>query len=150
MNPPLRSDADRQAVREGLADGTLDCIATDHAPHHYDEKEQAFDDAPFGIVGLETALGLVLTHVVGEGVLSLPQAIERMTIGPARAFGLDVGTLRRGAPADVTVFDPAADWTVDPKRFRSRSRNTPFAGWPLRGRTLITLVGGVIAWDARA
>ncbi len=150
MNPPLRSEADRQAVRAGLADGTLDCIATDHAPHHYDEKEQAFDDAPFGIVGLETALGLVLTHVVDEGVLSLPKAIERMTIGPARAFRLDAGSLRRGATADVTVFDTSAEWKVDPKRFRSRSRNTPFAGWPLRGRALLTIVGGVIAWDARA
>ena len=150
MNPPLRTEADRQAVRAGLADGTLDCIATDHAPHHYDEKEQAFDDAPFGIVGLETALGLVLTHVVDEGVLSLPRAIERMTVGPARAFGLEGGTLRRGAPADVTIFDPSADWRVDPKRFRSRSRNTPFAGWPLRGRALVTIVGGAIAWDARA
>ena len=150
MNPPLRTNADRLAVREGLADGTLDCIATDHAPHHYDEKEQAFDDAPFGIVGLETALGVVLTHVVSEGVLSLPKAIERMTIGPAKAFKLEGGTLRRGAPADVTIFDPSAAWTVDPKRFKSRSRNTPYAGWPLNGRALVTIVGGAIVWDARA
>ena len=150
MNPPLRAEADRQAVREGLADGTLDCLATDHAPHHYDEKEQAFDDAPFGIVGLETALGVTLTHVVDEGVLSLPQLIERMTLGPARAFGLDAGTMRRGAHADVTIFDPTGEWTVDPKRFRSRSRNTPFAGWPLRGHVVVTLVGGRVVRDARA
>jgi dihydroorotase len=150
MNPPLRAEADREAVRQGLADGTLDCIATDHAPHHYDEKEQAFDDAPFGIVGLETALGLIITHIVEPGMLSLPRAIERMTTGPASAFGLDAGTLRRGAAADVTVFDPSAAWSVDPKRFRSRSRNTPFSGWDLRGRALLTIVGGAIAWDARA
>ncbi|HUF11808.1 MAG TPA: dihydroorotase [Longimicrobiales bacterium] len=150
MNPPLRAAEDRDAVRQGLADGTLDCIATDHAPHHYDEKEQAFDDAPFGIVGLETALGLILTHVVDAGILSLPRALERLTIGPARALGLDAGTLRRGAPADVTVFDPSAEWSVEPKRFRSRSRNTPFAGWPLRGRARITIVGGAAVWDERA
>ena len=150
MNPPLRSALDREAVRAGLADGTLDCLATDHAPHHYDEKEQAFDDAPFGIVGLETALGVLLTHVVNEGVLSLPQAIERMTIGPAKAFGLDAGTLRRGAAADIAIFDPSSQWTVDPKRFRSRSRNTPYAGWPLVGRALVTIVGGAIVWDTRS
>ena len=150
MNPPLRTEADREAVRAGLADGTLDCIATDHAPHHYDEKEQAFDDAPFCIVGLETGLGLILTHIVDAGVLSLPRTIERMTLGPARAFGLEGGTLRRGAPADVCVFDPTTDWTVDPKRFRSRSRNTPFTAWPLRGRSVLTIVGGAIAWDGRS
>ena len=93
---------------------------------------------------------MVLTLVVNEGVLSLAQAIERMTIGPARAFGLEGGTLRRGAPADVTIFDPSASWTVEPKRFRSRSRNTPYAGWPLVGRALVTIVGGALVWDARA
>ncbi|HEX7051641.1 MAG TPA: dihydroorotase [Longimicrobiales bacterium] len=148
MNPPLRTAADVAAVREGVADGTLDTIATDHAPHHYDEKEQAFDDAPFGIVGLETALGLAITELVDKGVISLPTLVERMSCAPARAFGLPGGTLREGAPADVTVFDPAATWVVDPARFLSKSRNTPFGGWRLRGRAVLTVVGGRIVWDA--
>lgn len=142
MNPPLRAAEDRDAVRAGLADGTLDTIATDHAPHHYDEKEAAFTDAPNGIVGLETALGLILTHVVGEGVIDLPTMVERMSCQPARAFGLPGGTLAQGSVADVTVFDPEAAWTVDPRRFLSRSRNTPFGGWELKGVVRYTLVGG--------
>jgi dihydroorotase len=146
MNPPLRTPEDVAAVRAGLADGTLDVIATDHAPHHYDEKEAAFTDAPNGIVGLETALGLVLTHVVGKGVIDLPTMVERMSCQPARAFGLDGGTLAEGSVADVTVLDPAATWTVDPRAFRSKSRNTPFAGWELRGRTRWTIVGGSVVF----
>jgi len=142
MNPPLRSAADR----EGFRDGTLDVLATDHAPHHYDEKEQAFDDAPFGIVGLETALGLGLTHLVGEGLVDLPTLVERMSAAPARAFGLPGGTLAEGSPADVTVLDPEAAWTVEPKRFLSRSRNTPFGGWELRGRAVTTIVEGAVVW----
>jgi dihydroorotase len=148
MNPPLRTAADVEAVREGIADGTLDTIATDHAPHHYDEKEQAFDDAPFGIVGLETALGLAITELVDRGVISLPQLVERMSCAPARAFRLPGGTLRIGSPADVTVFDPSAEWVVDPARFLSKSRNTPFGGWRLRGLPRYTLVGGRIVWSA--
>ena len=148
MNPPLRSEADRDAVREGVRDGTLDVIATDHAPHHYDEKEQAFDDAPFGIVGLETALGLSLTELVHTGLLDLPTLVERMSCAPARAFALPGGTLRPGAPADVTVFDPDAEWTVEPRDFLSMSRNTPFAGWRLRGRPVRTIVGGATVWAA--
>lgn len=147
MNPPLRSEADREAVRAGVADGTLDTIATDHAPHHYDEKEAAFADAPFGIVGLETALGLVLTHVVGEGVIDLPTMIERMSCQPARAFGLPGGTLADGSPADVTVFDPEAAWTVDPAAFVSKSRNTPFGGWELKGVVRWTVVGGQVVHE---
>ncbi len=139
MNPPLRTAADVDAVRAGLADGTLDTIATDHAPHHYDEKEAAFAEAPNGIVGLETALGVILTRVVGEGVIDLPTMVERMSCAPARAFGLPGGTLAEGSPADVTVFDPDAEWTVDPGAFRSKSRNTPFGGWELRGRTRLTI-----------
>lgn len=146
MNPPLRTPADRDAVRAGLADGTLDTIATDHAPHHYDEKEAAFTEAPFGIVGLETALGLILTHVVGEGVIDLATMVERMSCQPARAFGLPGGTLADGAVADVTVFDPEARWTVDPSTFRSRSRNTPFAGWNLKGMPRWTVVGGEVVF----
>ena len=142
MNPPLRSAEDVEAVRAGLADGTLDTIATDHAPHHYDEKEAAFAEAPNGIVGLETALGIVLTKVVAEGVIDLVTMIERMSCAPARAFGLPGGTLAEGSPADVTVFDPEAEWVVDPGSFRSKSRNTPFAGWRLKGRPRMTLVDG--------
>jgi dihydroorotase len=147
MNPPLRSAADVAAVRAGLADGTLDTIATDHAPHHYDEKEAAFAEAPNGIVGLETALGLVLTRVVAEGVIDLPTMIDRMSCAPARAFNLPGGTLAEGSPADVTVFDPAAEWTVDPKAFKSKSRNTPFTGWKLVGRPKLTVVGGRVVFE---
>lgn len=147
MNPPLRTAEDRAAVRAGLADGTLDVLATDHAPHHYDEKEAAFTDAPNGIVGLETALGLVLTHVVGEGVIDLPTMVERMSCAPARAFHLPGGTLAAGSPGDVTVFDPGAAWTVDPAKFRSRSRNTPFGGWKLQGVVRWTVVGGRVVFE---
>jgi dihydroorotase len=147
MNPPLRTADDRDAVREGVADATLDTIATDHAPHHYDEKEQAFADAPFGIVGLETALGLAITELVDGNLLSLSQLVERMSCAPARAFSLPGGTLRAGTPADITIFDPAATWTVDPARFHSRSRNTPFAGYTLRGQPVHTIVGGRMVWS---
>jgi dihydroorotase len=146
MNPPLRSDADRDAVREGVRDGTLDVIATDHAPHHYDEKEQAFEDAPNGIVGLETALGLAITELVHGGLIDLPTLVLRMSTAPARAFSLPGGTLAVGSPADVTVFDPEMEWVVDPERFHSRSRNTPFAGRTLRGRAVRTIVGGRTVW----
>ena len=148
MNPPLRTAVDRAAVRAGLADGTLDVYATDHAPHHYDEKEQAFDDAPNGIVGLETSLGLGLTHVVGEGVIDLATLIDRMSCGPARAFGLPGGTLAVGTPADVTIIDPERVWTVDCDAFVSKSRNTPFHGFELKGCARYTIVGGVIVWQA--
>ena len=147
MNPPLRSAADRDAVLRGFVDGTLDVLATDHAPHHYDEKEQAFDDAPFGIVGVETALGLVHHHLVLAGKLDLPTLVERMSSAPARAFNLPGGTLAEGSPADVTVFDPATKWTVDAKRFQSKSRNTPFGGGELTGRPVLTVVGGNVVWE---
>ena len=147
MNPPLRTQDDVDAVRAGVADGTLDTIATDHAPHHYDEKEAAFADAPNGIVGLETALGVILTRVVGEGVIDLPTMVERMSCQPARVFKLPGGSLAEGGPADVTVFDPAAVWTVDPSAFLSKSRNTPFAGWELTGRPTMTIVGGRVVWS---
>jgi len=147
MNPPLRTAEDRDAVRAGLADGTLDTIATDHAPHHYDEKEAAFADAPNGIVGLETALGVILTHVVGEGVIDLSTMVERMSCQPARVFKLPGGTLAVGSVADVTVFDPEAVWTVDAKAFESKSRNTPFDGWELKGRPRYTVVDGRMVWE---
>ncbi|HCR04450.1 MAG TPA: dihydroorotase [Gemmatimonadetes bacterium] len=147
MNPPLRSRADTEAVIAGFCDGTLDVLATDHAPHHYDEKEQAFDDAPNGIVGLETALGLVHTHLVGKGLLDLPTLVDRMSVAPARAFGLAGGTLCEGAPGDVTLINPAARWTVAASRFLSKSRNTPFEGWELVGRAVMTVVGGQVVWE---
>ena len=147
MNPPLRSEADRLAVTEGLRDGTLDVIATDHAPHHYDEKERAFDDAPNGVVGLETSVGLMLTHIVGKGVLDLSTLVERMSTQPARAFHLPGGTLTVGSPADVTVLDLARTWTVDPDAFVSLSRNTPFGGWELCGRAVLTIVGGRVVHE---
>jgi dihydroorotase len=150
MNPPLRSEADRRAVREGVRDGTLDVIATDHAPHHYDEKEQAFEDAPFGIVGLETAMGLAVTELVEKGVIDLPTLVERMSCAPARALSLPGGTLRPGTAADVTLFDPGEEWTVDPARFLSMSRNTPFRGWKLRGRAVRTMVDGRTVWARTA
>jgi dihydroorotase len=148
MNPPLRSPEDREVVRDGLSDGTLDVFATDHAPHHYDEKEQAFADAPNGIIGLETGLGLGLTHVVGEGLLDLPTLVHRMSVGPAQAFGLPGGTLAPGSPGDVTIIDLEKVWTVDRDVFLSKSRNTPFHGWELKGRALYTIVGGVAVWEA--
>ena len=147
MNPPLRTVADREAVREGLADGSLDVIATDHAPHHYDEKEAPFANAPDGVVGLETAVGVVMTKLVGKGVIDLPTMVDRMSTAPARAFGLPGGTLAPGSPADVTVIDPQLEWRVDPTRFLSRSRNTPFDGWALRGGAALTVVGGRVVWE---
>jgi dihydroorotase len=148
VNPPLRGAADRAAVIAGVADGTLDSIATDHAPHHYDEKEQAFDDAPFGLVGLETALGLCITELVEKHVIDLPALVMRMSTAPARAFNLPGGSLQARAPADVTVFDPTWEWTVDPQKFLSKSRNTPFAGRTLRGRAVYTIVNGRLIHDA--
>jgi dihydroorotase len=147
VNPPLRSAADRAAVLEGVIDGTLDVIATDHAPHHYDEKEQAFEDAPFGLVGLETALGVAWTELVVAGHLDPSTLIHRMSVAPARAFNLPGGTLATGSPADITVFDPEQEWTVDPKRFLSKSRNTPFTGRRLIGAPALTIVGGEVRWE---
>ncbi|HEX9729487.1 MAG TPA: dihydroorotase [Gemmatimonadales bacterium] len=148
MNPPLREAADVEAIREGLRDGTIDAIATDHAPHDYRAKQREFDDAPFGIIGLETALGLGISELVEPGLLTLPLLIARMSSVPAKLFHLPGGTLARGAPADVVVFDPAGVWTVDAASFRSKSRNTPFAGRALRGRVVRTLVGGRTVFEA--
>jgi dihydroorotase len=142
MNPPLREAADVTALRAALKDGTIDVIATDHAPHHYDAKEREFDDAPFGIAGLETALGLGLTELVGGGLLTLPELIDRMSTLPARVYHLPGGSLKRSAPGDVVVIDPGARWRVDPERFFSKSRNTPYAGRELTGQVLRTVVGG--------
>jgi len=141
MNPPLRSRKDVDAIKAGLKDGTIDAIATDHAPHADFEKQREFDYAPFGIVGLETAWGLALT-LVDEGTLSVEQVVALLTVQPARAFGLSKGTLAVGADADVTIVDPEAQWVVEPERFRSKGRNTPFSGWKLKGRVVTTVVGG--------
>jgi dihydroorotase len=146
MNPPLREPEDREAVRQGLRDGTIDVICTDHAPHHYDAKEREFDDAPNGIIGLETALGLALTELVGRGLLDLPTLIARMSTMPARVFDLPGGTLAPGAAADVAIIDPAVRWTVDPAAFYSKSRNTPFGGRELRGRADVTIVRGQVVF----
>lgn len=146
MNPPLRTKEDVEALLEGLKDGTIDVIATDHAPHSIDEKDVEFDKASFGIVGLETSLGLILTHIVGQGKLDLGQAIEKMTIGPARALGIDAGSLTIGKPADITVIDPDLEWTVDKNKFFSKGINTPFHGWKLKGKAVLTMVGGKIVY----
>ena len=142
MNPPLRTASDVEALREGVRDGTIDVVATDHAPHHYDEKEREFADAPNGIVGLETALAVLVTSLVQPGILDYAALVEKMSVAPARVFRLPGGTLRRGAPADVTVFDPTREWLVDPTRFVSKGRNSPWAGRTLTGRVLYTVVDG--------
>ena len=142
MNPPLRTQADVEALQAAVKDGTIDVIATDHAPHHYDEKEREFADAPNGIVGLETALSVNLTWLVHRDVIDVATLVDRMACAPAKLFKLPGGSLRRGAVADVTVFDPDASWTVDPSRFRSKGRNTPYAGQTLRGLVELTIVDG--------
>jgi dihydroorotase len=142
MNPPLRTADDVAALQEAVKDGTIDVIATDHAPHHYDEKEREFADAPNGIVGLETALAVNITWLVASGIIDLSTLIARMSTTPARLFHLPGGSLRADADADVTVFDPDASWTVDPAAFRSKGRNTPYAGRTLKGRVHATIVGG--------
>jgi dihydroorotase len=147
--PPLRGEEDRQAVREGLADGTIDCIATDHAPHAAQEKDVEFDQAAFGMIGLETALGLGL-KLVDDKLLTLPTLIRRLTVGAAGVLGLRAGTLAKGARADVTIFDAETTQIVNPEAFRSKSRNSPFCGWELRGRVTHTIVGGAVVHEALA
>ena len=142
MNPPLRTKRDVEALLEGLVDGTIDCIATDHAPHATSEKEGEFDGAAFGIVGLETAVSVLLDRLVRPGTVSLPTMVKRLTADPARLLNLPGGSLTPGAAADITVLDLDARVTVDPKQFRSKSRNTPFTGWELTGAPVMTIVGG--------
>jgi dihydroorotase len=148
MNPPLRTAADVEALQAGLADGTIDLLVTDHAPHHYDEKEREFADAPNGIVGLETALAVNCTWLLHRGALTLGQMVDAMSCKPARVFGLPGGTLRAGSPADVSVFDPGRAWTVDPARFKSKGRNTPYGGMRLTGSAVCTVVGGRVVYRA--
>jgi dihydroorotase len=142
MNPPLRETSDRAAMIDGLRDGTIDVIATDHAPHHADEKALEFDHAPFGIVGLETALPLCIDRLVHAGVISLARLVELLAPNAARVIGVEGGTLAEGAPADITILAPDAEVVVDAASFRSKSRNTPFDGWKLTGGVAATLVGG--------
>ncbi len=148
MNPPLRTSADVEALQQGLADGTIDLLVTDHAPHHYDEKEREFADAPNGIVGLETALGVNITYLLHRGVMTLPQLVDAMSCKPAKVFHLPGGTLAVGHPADVSVFDVNRKWIVNPKMFRSKGRNTPYGGHELTGQARLTVVGGRVVYRA--
>jgi dihydroorotase len=148
MNPPLRTASDIEALQQGLADGTIDLLVTDHAPHHYDEKEREFADAPNGIVGLETALGVNCTYLLHRGVLSLSQMVDAMSCKPARVFHLPGGSLARGSVGDVSIFDPiGAGWSM-PVVSSRKGRNTPYGGHELRGQARITLVGGRVVYRA--
>ncbi|MCI0338854.1 MAG: dihydroorotase [Acidobacteria bacterium] len=146
MAPPLRPRADLEAVIEGLRDGTIDAIATDHAPHHANEKMLEFDCAPNGIIGLETAVSLTLDCLIQRDVITLARMVELLSCNPARIFKLDRGTLKVGSTADVTIFDPQKQIKVDASKFQSKSRNTPFDGWELKGAAVATIVGGRIVW----
>jgi dihydroorotase len=147
VNPPLRSQTDVDALLEGIADGTLSILCSDHAPHAGFEKEVEFDVAPFGIIGLETELGLFIDLLVHKHAkIDLVRLIEMYTIEPARLLTLDAGTLSPGARADVTLIDPALEWTVEVEKFQSASRNSPFDGWKLKGRAVRTIVSGKTVW----
>lgn len=149
VNPPLRATKDRDAVLAGLKDGTIDCIVTDHAPHSAEEKAKPLPQAPAGMIGLETSLGLALTYLYHTGQMSLSDVIQKMTINPAKILGIRKGILVLGASADITIFDPDERWTVDPDQFASKARNTPFAGWELQGKVKYTIVGGTIIYQDR-
>jgi dihydroorotase len=142
MNPPLRSTTDRDDMLKGIVDGTVDVIATDHAPHHYDEKKVEFDMAPFGIVGLETCVPICFDRLVHTGLIKLPRLIELLSTNPSRILNVAGGTLSDGATADITILAPDLHVTVDPSTFKSKSRNTPFGGWQLKGGVAATIVGG--------
>jgi len=144
VNPPLKTKQDVRAILKGLKDGTIDCIATDHAPHNIEEKNIEFNQAAFGLVGLETALGLAMRELVAQKILTLKELVRKMALNPARLFNLDKGTLKVGANADVIIVDPKAEWIVDANNFASKSRNTPFNGWKLKGKVLYTLVKGKV------
>ena len=146
MNPPLRETADRDAMLQGLADGSIDVIATDHAPHHYDEKLVEFDHAPFGITGLETAVSLCFDRLVHPGVISLSRLVELLSMNPARILRVPGGSLAEGSPADVTILAPDLQVTVSAGRMRSKSKNSPFIGWSLRGGVAATIVGGRVVY----
>ncbi len=148
MNPPLRSAEDVTALREALIDGTIEVIATDHAPHASFEKEMEYDYAPFGIIGLETALGLILTEFYHTRLLTLPMIVERFTTNPARILQLKhKGTLVPGADADITILDPDQEWIVEENDWQSKSKNSPFIGWKLKGKAMMTIVAGQVVWE---
>ena len=147
MNPPLRERADQEALLAGLADGTIEILASDHAPHASYEKEVEFADAPFGIVGLETELGIFAKVLIEERVLDWPQMLAKLTVNPARLLKIDRGTLAPGAAADITLIDPKGAWKVDAEKFHSLSRNTPFHGWDLPARATHTIVDGRVVWN---
>ena len=146
MNPPLRETADRDAMLHGIADGSVDVIATDHAPHHYDEKNVEFDHAPFGITGLETAVSLCFDRLIHRGVIGLPRLVELLSVNPAKILRVPGGSLADGAPADITILAPDLPVTVATDRMRSRSKNTPFNGWQLKGGVAATIVGGRVVY----
>jgi dihydroorotase len=150
MNPPLRTAADVKACIEGVKDGTIDCLATDHAPHLAEEKELEFQEAPFGIIGLECALALFIKALVEPGHIDWMKLIDLMSTQPARIVNLNKGTLQEGADADVTVIDPKRSWKIDPERFASKSRNCPFTGWEVTGRAVATIVAGQVKWELGA
>jgi dihydroorotase len=148
VNPPLRTKKDLDALKKGLKDSTIDCIATDHAPHSIEEKDVEFDAAPFGMVGLETALGLVITELIERRVLSWSEAIARMTLNPAKILKLNAGQIKVGMPADLTIIDPETSWVVEPKEFRSKSKNSPFGERKLKGKAFLTIVDGRIVYQS--
>jgi dihydroorotase len=147
MNPPLRTREDVQELIDGLRDGTIDVIATDHAPHSYDEKQVEFQAAPFGVVGLETAIGLALTELVHKGILSLTQLVEKLSVNPRRILHLPEIRVVEGESANLTIIDPAVEWVVDPSKFRTRSKNTPFGGFHLKGRPVCVINQGQVFWS---
>ncbi len=149
VNPPIRTAEDRDAVIEGLVDGTIDCIASDHAPHSEEDKDCEFDLAPAGMIGLETTLALVKTYLIDRGYLSWADAIRKMTANPARILNLPGGSLREGSPADITIIDQDKKWTVRADKFRSKSKNSPFIGWKLKGQVNKTMLGGRIVFEQR-
>ncbi len=149
VNPPLRTGADRQAVIEGLIDGTIDCIASDHAPHTEEEKDVEFDQAPPGMVGLETTLALSITGLADKGYLTMSDLIRKMTCNPAGIVGIPCNSLREGEAADLTIFDPEARWTVKKDKLRSKSKNTPFIGWKLKGKVLATVMNGRVTFRSK-
>ena len=146
VNPPIREDKDRLAILEGLRDGTIDCIVTDHAPHHKNDKDVEYDLAAFGISGIETSFGFAITYLYKTGVLTLPQIADKMSRNPARILGLEGGELKEGGVADITLADLDKKWTVDPAAFRSKGKNTPFAGYELCGEVAYTIVDGQVKY----
>jgi len=146
VNPPLRTKKDVEEIKKGLRDGTIDCIATDHAPHSIEEKDVEFNAAPPGLVGLETALGLVISELVNKKILSWEQAIAGLTTNPAKILNLNLGKIEKGSPADITIIDPRISWTVDTSQFKSKSKNSPFEGRELTGKAWMTMVDGKIVF----